>query len=302
MEPSAIAAEHAARLTALDPLLPPPPPLADVGVRLTAESGEAVAWFQETAPGMASRTWEPARRHNLEVRLAGEDRAATLGDLLDQWAARIMNAVTPGDLDAAAVVELPSRDTAAVSALVHRGFVPVSVVAVRKAGRVGPSGSDVRIRRAEPSDLDVATALNMTVVHYDAPFGKVTPREDTEEGLRNQLSFLLGQDEPAVWLAERDGRVVGIVHIQLPPVSNWTGRYVAAPSPAYLACLGVAEDERGGGVGAALAAHAHGVIDAAGLPVTLLHHALANPRSTPFWYSLGYRPLWTMWLRRPVVR
>ncbi|CRK60093.1 hypothetical protein [Alloactinosynnema sp. L-07] len=299
----AIAAAHAARLAAADPLLPAPPPLAGVGVRLTADAGEAAAWFQESAPGMASRTWEPDRRHNLEVRLAGDDRAATLGELLDRWAERITAAVTPGDLDAAAVVELPSRDTEAVSALIHRGFVPCSVVAVRKAGRAGLAGDpDLRIRPAEPGDLDIATELNMTVVRYDAPFGKVTPREDTEEALRNQLAFLLGQPAPSVWLAERAGRVVGVVHFQLPPTADWAKRYVAAPSTAYLACLGVAEDDRGGGVGAALAAHAHSMIDAAGLPVTLLHHALPNPRSTPFWYSLGYRPLWTMWLRRPVVR
>ncbi|HVK25789.1 MAG TPA: GNAT family N-acetyltransferase, partial [Actinokineospora sp.] len=233
MDSSVIAAAHAARLVAIDPLLPPPPPLAEVGLRLTAAKGEAIAWYQETAPGMAARTWEPARRHNLEIRLAGDEQAATLGDLLDQWAGRISGAVTPGDLDAAAVVELPSRDTEAVSALVHRGFVPCSVIAARKAGRFGQAGDpDLLVRPAEPADLDVATELNMAVVRYDAPFGKVTPREDTEEALRNQLTFLLGQAAPSVWLAERAGRVVGLVHIQLPPTANWAKRYVAGHAPA----------------------------------------------------------------------
>lgn len=160
----------------------------------------------------------------------------------------------------------------------------------------------VRIREATVDDLAVATELNLAVVRFDAPFGKITPRDSTEEVLRNQLVFLLSQPEPRVWLAERDGRMVGLVHIQLPPVSNWAGRYVAAPATGYLGCLGVVESERGGGIGAALAAHAHAVLDNAGLPVTLLHHALANPYSTPFWYSVGYRPLWTTWLRRPAHR
>lgn len=283
MDRVAIVDEHAARVGALDSLLPAPEEFRD-GTRLSADGGEAVIWFQHTPVGFASRTWEPARRHSMDVRLAGGDRAAALGDA-----------------DSAAVIELPSRDTEAVSALVHRGFVPCSVLAVRKAGRGGRAGG-VRIREATADDLAVATELNLAVVRFDAPFGKITPRDSTEEVLRNQLSFLLAQPEPRVWLAERDGRVVGIAHIQLPPVSDWAARYVAAPAAGYLGCLGVVESERGGGIGAALAARAHAVIDGSGVPVTLLHHALANPYSTPFWYSLGYRPLWTTWIRRPVRR
>ncbi|MGH3862754.1 GNAT family N-acetyltransferase [Actinokineospora sp.] len=299
MDPAAITAEHAARVGASDPLLPAPGRLRE-GTRLSVDRGEAVTWFQHLPVGLAARTWEPARTHRLDVRLAGEDRAGTLGALLDQWLDLIKDTVAPGDTDSAAVVELPSRDTEAVSALVHRGFVPSSVLAVRQTGRGGQAGAPgVRIRAATADDLAVATELNLTVVRFDAPFGKITPRESTEEVLRNQLVFLLNQPEPLVWLAERDHRVVGIVHIQLPPVSDWAGRSVAAAAAGYLGCLGVVESERGGGIGAALAAHAHAVLDAAGLPVTLLHHALANPYSTPFWYSVGYRPLWTTWIRRP---
>ncbi|QYC38764.1 hypothetical protein Nocox_05685 [Nonomuraea coxensis DSM 45129] len=29
----------------------------------------------------------------------------------------------------------------------------------------------------------------------------------------------------------------------------------------------------------------------------LLHHALPNPLSTPFWSRRGYRPLYTQWVR-----
>lgn len=300
MDRPAIADEHAARVGALDSLLPPPGEFRE-GTRLSVDGGEAVTWFQHTPMGLASRTWEPARRHNMDARLAGSDRAAALGALLDRWLELIRDTVTPGDEDSAAVIELPSRDTEAVSALVHRGFVPCSVLAVRKAGRRGRAG-DVHIREATADDLAVATELNLDVVRFDAPFGKITPRDSTEEVLRNQLSFLLAQPEPRVWLAERDGRVVGIAHIQLPPVSDWAARYVAASAVGYLGCLGVVESERGSGIGAALSAHAHAVMDASGVPVTLLHHALANPYSTPFWYSQGYRPLWTTWLRRPVHR
>ncbi|SDD45797.1 GNAT family N-acetyltransferase [Actinokineospora iranica] len=303
MDLDAIVDEHTARIAALDPLLPAPPPLAaGAGTLLTTGDGAAIAWFQESPVGTAARNWDAERRHNLEVRLAGDNRAAALGDLLDQWHDRLRGLVEPGDEDCAAVVELPSRDTEAVLALARRGFAPVSVIAVRPAGRAVPDACDIRIRPATLDDLDVAVALNLEVVRYDAPFNKITPRPDVGEALRNQLVFLLGEPRPVVWVAERTGRVVGLAHVQLPPTSGWAQRYTRAEGVGYLACLGVAGDERGGGVGSALAAQAHGVLDGAGVSVTLLHHALPNPRSTPFWYRHGYRPLWTTWVRRPVLR
>ncbi len=304
MKPDAVNAAHIARVSAVDALVAEPIPLT--GVMLVAErdgsSAVAIAAYTEAAPDTAARTWDATRRHSLDVRFAGPDRAAVLGDVLDQWLDGIDS--TAGDTDSAAVVELPSRDTEAVLALVHRGFVPVNVLAIRTAGRPSPPAeTDVRIRPATPADLDVAVELNLEVVRYDAPFGKVTPRPETAEVLRNQLTYLFGLSEPSVWLAERNDQVVGLVHVQLPPTSAWVNRYAHARlgDVGYLACLGVREGTRGRGVGGALAAHAHAVLDAE-VPATLLHHALPNPRSTPFWYRHGYRPLWTAWTRRPARR
>lgn len=33
----------------------------------------------------------------------------------------------------------------------------------------------------------------------------------------------------------------------------------------------------------------------------MLSYAAANPRSGPFWSRMGYRPLVTVWQRRPAV-
>ena len=57
--------------------------------------------------------------------------------------------------------------------------------------------------------------------------------------------------------------------------------------------------ERGSGIGAALTQRLHAELDAAGVPVTLLHYAQVNPLSAPFWNRMGYRPLWTMWEIQP---
>ncbi|WP_424189963.1 GNAT family N-acetyltransferase [Actinokineospora sp. G85] len=300
----AVADAHAERLAALDPLLPPPPPLAPGAGRLiTTPGGAAIAWRQDSPAGTAARTWDAAVRHNLEVRLAGHDRATPLGALLDSWFDLLVGATTPGDLDCAAVVELPSRDTEAVLALLHRGFAPVSTLAIRTAGKPGPPpATEVDIRPATEADLDTLVHLNLEVVRYDAPFGKITPREDTEEALRNQVAFLLDQPGPPVWIAEREGHPLGYAHVQLHPVSSWTTRYTSAPNPAYLSSLGVTTTHRSTGIGTTLAHHVHTTLDSQGVGVTLLHHALPNPRSTPFWYSHGYRPLWTTWQRRPIRR
>jgi ribosomal protein S18 acetylase RimI-like enzyme len=93
-----------------------------------------------------------------------------------------------------------------------------------------------------------------------------------------------------------------MVQVQLPEQAGWIKPYVTASRVGYLSSLAVAEAARSSGVGTALAGHAHQVFDEAGADVVLLHHALANPRSTPFWYAQGYRPLWTYWQRRPAIR
>jgi predicted acetyltransferase len=68
---------------------------------------------------------------------------------------------------------------------------------------------------------------------------------------------------------------------------------------AYLATMSVRPGERGSGVGTALLARLHRELDAAGVAVTLLHHAVLNPLSAPFWSRMGYRPLWVSWEIRP---
>jgi GNAT superfamily N-acetyltransferase len=93
-----------------------------------------------------------------------------------------------------------------------------------------------------------------------------------------------------------------MVRVQPPEQAGWIQPACTAARVGYLSSLAVAEAARSSGVGTALAGHAHQVFDEAGAEVVLLHHALANPRSTPFWYTQGYRPLWTYWQRRPAVR
>ena len=102
-----------------------------------------------------------------------------------------------------------------------------------------------------------------------------------------------------VWLAFADGRPVGMCAVSLPEHDSGAQALSSAPAVGYLGSMYVDPAARSTGVGSALHAVADGALAASGAVVTLLHHAVPNPRSTPFWYRHGYRPLWTHWQRRP---
>jgi GNAT superfamily N-acetyltransferase len=290
--------QHAARVALVDPLLPADPPLS--GDLIATVGALGAPTFREFDPETLDATWGPLRRHSLTVRLAGAD----LGPLLDRWEEHLAKVVIPGDDECAAQVTWPSRDTAAVPALIRHGFAPLAVTAVRRAGVFGPAPTvpGITIRHATNADLAACVALDLEVIRYDSQFGLLAERPSTAAGLRQNMTELLARDHPCIWLAVVDHRTVGIVTVDLPAHSSWiSGRTSAAPA-AYLGLGGIRADLRGTGIGSALVTHVHRELDAAGIAVTLLHYAVPNPRSVPFWSAHGYRPLWTSWNRRPALR
>lgn len=310
MDLAELTATHTDRLAEVDPLLPVPRPLVtgDDAVLLAAEAGGSAAvgevGYTVHDPGALIATWGALRTHTLlRVRVAGPDRTAALDGLLTLWDSHIARRAEPRDLETAAVVNWPARDTDAVPALVRHGFAPLVATAARPAYRPSssPTGAGVRIRPAREADLDVVTTLHLAVAEYDAQFGVVTVRPSTADGLRASMAEAMGRERPGLWLAERAEEPVGLLTVDFPPHGDWMARLVAPRPVGYVGCLYVRPEARGSGVGTALVAEAHRELDRLGVAVTLLHHALPNPHSTPFWYAHGYRPLWTLWQRRPAV-
>ncbi|GLZ30568.1 hypothetical protein Lesp02_27570 [Lentzea sp. NBRC 105346] len=251
--------------------------------------------YTESDPASLAPTWNARKIHFLRWR-AGWN----LSTLLVEFERRLTGVDDP---DTAAVVTIPSAETASVPALVRHHFAPLVVIAQRPAGRNGPTGApDVRIRPVTHADLDVAVELNMETVRFDTQFGVVTERENSAELLRAEIAQRLDRSYECVWFAELDDIPVGLIYVDHPPHSDWMSPYLAPQPMAYLAQAGVRGGLRSRGVGSALVRHAHRSLDAAGIASTLLHHALPNPHSTPFWYSQGYRPVWTTWVRRPALR
>jgi GNAT superfamily N-acetyltransferase len=276
-------------------------------------AGLAVCRHEYVPAATLNQTWGMAARFSLVVRLREADTDAALHDLLGQWRGHLAGLPEAGAGDTAAMISWPSRDVTGVNALLRHGLQALTVIAVRSGPAVagpavngaGPAVagpvSGLVIREAAPADLNVVTEFEMGVIRYDALFGSAVVRPATEALVRAETQAALAARPAWAWLAERDGRPVGLVHVQPPGPSGWIAGMARGGTTAYLQTMFVRPGERGTGTGAALVRHAHAALDARGVQTTLLHYAQMNPLSAPFWNRMGYRPLWTGWEVRPAT-
>jgi GNAT superfamily N-acetyltransferase len=299
------------RWQGLDPWLPPraelpggcAAPFVAAGTN-GRPAGLAVCRHEHVPDGTLNQTWGAAGRFSLILRV--RDTATAVDDLLGQWRVHLAGLPEAGAGDSAAMISWPSRDITAVNALLRHGMQPLTVIAVRSAGR-DPDTRDsdgnagLVIREAGPDDLDVVSEFELGVIRYDALFGAAIIRPGTEALVRAETRASLGARPAWAWLAERAGRPVGLVHVQPPGQSGWIAGMAHGGVTAYLQTMFVRPGERGAGVGAALVRHAHAVLDGRGVQTILLHYAQVNPLSAPFWNRMGYRPLWTGWEVRPAA-
>ena len=255
-------------------------------------AGLGVCRHQFVPADTLNQTWGMASRFSLIPRLREPDTYAALDELLGQWHDHLAGLPEAGAPDSAAMVTWPARDVSGVNALLRRGMQALTVIAVRPAkpaeGAV-PAAEDgeeksagLVIREAGLADLDVVTEFEMGVIRFDAQFGAAIIRPATEALVRAETRAALTARPAWAWLAERDGRPVGLVHVQPPEHSGWIAGMTRPGVTVYLQTMFVRPGERGGGVGAALVRHVHGVLDARGVRTTLLHYALMNPLSAPF--------------------
>jgi GNAT superfamily N-acetyltransferase len=272
---------------------------------LTAPGAAGVARSVAVDPGSMESCWGTLRIHSLVTARAGPgadgpDVVSSMAALLSRWQAHVAAQPLDGHGESSAVLTWPSRDTAMTRLFLGHGLLPAVVVAARAAGRPmapAPLPAGVTIRPLAEHDVDGATALQLAVVAWDAQFGGVHLRPSTPARSRDEVLAQLGQEPVTAWVAERAGQVAGYVSIEWPEQAGWVAGLVAGDRgrTAYLGCMSVETGLRSGGIGAALAAHVHGHLDAAGVRQTLLHYAALNPLSAPFWARCGYRPLWTAW-------
>ncbi len=299
------------RWRALDPLLPEPRDLPEGCADPLVVPGPGnrpvavgVCTHQWVSPDSLNLTWGAATRYALTPRVAGQNADDGLDRLLSQWRDHLaLQRDSSGD-DTAAVISWPSRDITGIRALLRHGMQPLTVLAARLARPPGPGDGPpvtprLRIRPARLDDLDAVFALHMEVIRFDTHFLGVVQRPTTAAAIRREVASALSKAHPWTWLAERDGRPLGLVMAEPPRDATWVAPMTGQGPAAYVSCMSVAPGERGRGVGAALVGRLHGELDAMGVLVTLLHHSQLNPLSVPFWSRMGYRPLWTIWEARP---
>jgi len=302
------------RWQAVDPLLPDPAALpAGCGAPLVVNgdngrlAGLGVCVHHHVPPGSLNQTWGAADRFTLVPRLAGQDVAAPADLLLAQWRDHLATVSLARGPDTSASVVWPSMDITGVAALLRHGLQPLTVIAVRTRPAAPPGSSaprgapGVTIRPAGPADEDVVTDMELRLIRYDMRFGGPVWRPGTARLVRDEIRSSLARPATWTWLAEHAGHPVGLLVAQPPQDSGWIAGMTSSAPAAYLQTMFVDARERGTGIGAALVRHLHARLDAAGVALTLLHHSQVNPLSAPFWYRMGYRPLWTSWEARPAT-
>ncbi|RKT56690.1 GNAT family N-acetyltransferase [Saccharothrix australiensis] len=303
------------RFACLDPVLPPvaAPPEGDVLTAALPDGSRVAGVLRRQVHDRASaaRLWSATEVWELTPLLGGAG-AAGMDALLRAWRRR-MDRVGATERDSACVLTWPSRDAEAARALLDHGLVPLTVIAVRRAGagadpRATPSrpvaadGAPVApvIRRATPADLEAVLALALAELRFSSLVGSTVDRPDAAGVKRRALAERLAAGGPA-WLAERDGIAVGLAECAL--VTSEPGNPTSTRLPpgrwGYVNCVSVLPAARGAGIGQRLMAHAHRELHRLGTVGSYLYYNPPNPLSSVFWPRQGYRPLWTMWEVRP---
>jgi GNAT superfamily N-acetyltransferase len=300
----------ARRWRAIDPLLPDPSTLpAGCGEPLvvTGDNGRlaglGVCVHQHVPPQSLNQTWGAADRFTLIPRLPGQDIGTTADLLLVQWRDHLAGIGATRGPDTAASVVWPSLDITGVQALLRHGLQPLTVIAARTRPAGPPPAPrpayGVTIRQAGPADEEAVLDLELRLIRYDMHFGGPVWRAATARLVREEVRASLDRPPSWTWLAEHGGRAVGLLVAQPPQESGWIAGMTNRTPSAYLQTMFIEGQERGTGIGAALVRNLHARLDGMGVAVTLLHHSQVNPLSAPFWYRMGYRPLWTNWEARP---
>ena len=150
--------------------------------------------------------------------------------------------------------------------------------------------SDARIviRRATERDAPVLGRLGAALIRVHHEFDRdrfLAPGKNPEEGYGRFLASQLGSDDTVVFVAERDGEVVGYVYAGIEPRSWKELRDVAG----FVYDVFVVERARGTGTGERLLEAAAEWIIARGVPRVMLWTAEKNVPAQRLFARLGFR-------------
>jgi GNAT superfamily N-acetyltransferase len=148
--------------------------------------------------------------------------------------------------------------------------------------------NDYAVRRAGASDVTALGRLGALLMRQHYGFDRqrfMKPGRDAEEGYGGFLDSQLEEQDAALFVAERGGRVIGYVYAAIEPLSWQELRDEAG----FVHDLYVEEDARGGGVGAALLEAAVDWLRQRGQPRVLLWSAAPNEGAQRLFERRGFR-------------
>jgi ribosomal protein S18 acetylase RimI-like enzyme len=148
--------------------------------------------------------------------------------------------------------------------------------------------NDIRIRRAAPADLPELGTLGALLMraHYtfdDKRF--MAPGADPETAYASFIEPQLGDPNAAIFVAERDGAVIGYVYAGIEAASFRELRHEAG----FIHDLAVAEGSRRTGVAQRLVAAAIGWLNERGIERVMLWTAQPNDAAQRLFARLGFR-------------
>ena len=149
--------------------------------------------------------------------------------------------------------------------------------------------AELVIRQATKADMPVLGRLGASLMHVHHAFDDkrfLAPGDDAAAGYAWFLGTQLMEAEVVIFVAERDGRVIGYVYAGVEPLS-WKE---LRDECGFIHDVLVEEGSRGGGVAAALVEAACAWLRERGMPRVVLGTAYQNDRAMRLFGRLGFRP------------
>ena len=150
------------------------------------------------------------------------------------------------------------------------------------------SPEGIAIRRASEADLPALGVLGASLLraHYAFdPLRFMAPRDDPETGYAWFLGTQLKEDDVAVFVADRDGKIVGYVYAGLEPQS-W--KELREPA-GFIHDVVVAPEDQRLGIATALLDAACAWLESIGAPRVVLWTAQKNEDAQRLFGRLGFR-------------
>lgn len=148
--------------------------------------------------------------------------------------------------------------------------------------------SSFTIRRAQASDEAALGRLGATLLRLHHEFDRdrfLAPSPHSEAGYGQFLVAELANDDAVVFVAERNGKIVGYVYAGIEPLS-WKELRDRA---GFVHDVLVDDDARGSGIGARLIETAAEWLVTRGVPRVMLWTAESNTKAHRLFASLGFR-------------